>query len=617
MPRPFALPSRSLLVAGCLLLGVAGPGRAAASTVDSLRQAGLENVTVAPGSAAYENRRFRHAMSAAGAASRALGDSAATLVERHLGLETAALLPGPGGIPDRVRYPFEPGFPAMPGPVAAPTRWRTELLARPILTYALGRVNDPLLVRWEIAAELRTQPWRGARARAGVLIPLLNEFEIDELHPDVEQVRPAPVTLEQYAWLRGVGLVSGSVGIFGANRYGASIGVARPLAGGTVLVDAQADLTGFVAFTDTGSVGSSPERWTAVAAGSWRPRFLDAALHVRGGRFLFGDEGVEVELQRTFRDLEVSFFVQRSEGITARGMRAAFHLPPARRPVTSFRALPADRFQLSYVDEEAPIGDRVPYTASREELLRELHPGSLAARRPWFEAERTGTPVPPPQPRGTGGGVSLVGMTGFVVTPWAGVMADREVELGYNSLSRQAAWDSRGEHRNDVYYAALGFLPRLETGLRWSVIPGKLAFEEEDPESELTDADRMVSARVALFEPTTRRPGLAVGIEDAVGTKRFHSTYVVTGMPFVAGRWRGRGAVGYASTVLEATRHVLDGAFGAVEASAWSPVWTTIEHDGVRWNAAVRLEGPFGLRARAAWLDLQHAAFGIGWFRAL
>jgi hypothetical protein len=163
-----------------------------------------------------------------------------------------------------------------------------------------------------------------------------------------------------------------------------------------------------------------------------------------------------------------------------------------------------------------------------------------------------------------------------------------------------------------VYYAALGFLPRCEAGLRWTAIPGQRTYSDLALDSRLTDQDRMLSGRIELISPKPRRPGLAVGLEDASGTRRFHSTYAVTGMPFAHKKLRGRVSLGYAPEVLNAQHYTLDGAFGALEASVWRPLAASIEYDSEKWNASLAARLRFGLRVRAALLD-GHASFGAGW----
>src|SRR5262249_6274385 len=149
------------------------------------------------------------------------------------------------------------------------------------------------------------------------------------------------------------------------------------------------------------------------------------------------------------------------------------------------------------------------------------------------------------------------------------------------------AYDHRGTHDNQVFYVTLGFLPRVETALRWTRIPGFHSFQDLAPDSRLVDMDRMASARVALLEPRTLRPGLAVGIEDAQGTRRFHSTYAVTGLPFALLGRPARVSAGYGFRLLDAQRRVLDGLFGAAELSPQRWLRTQLEYDSEKWNVGL------------------------------
>jgi hypothetical protein len=495
--------------------------------------------------------------------------------------------------------------------------WRTvDLEIVPLFTYDLGRILDPVQIRVELEPRLRYTPWPGARATASVIIPLHNDFPTDSLHPDIDRVRPGPVTLEQFAWFPHAALFSGTAGIFAGNRYGVSVGAAVPFARGAFLFDTQADATGYIAFPATGIEYSSISLWTGFAGLTWRPPDLDLSVRLRGQRFLYGDEGAELELRRSMGDLDVAFYFMKTSDFRVQGVRLDIPIPPRVRPAwRPLRVLPVARVPLSYQDESAPVGRAVGGVASREDFLRQLSQPSLSANADRYRAdprERRHLDRGPALSR-----VSLTGMTGFINTPWCGVMEDRRVEIGYNQVPKEVAYDHRDEYRNDVYYAALGFLPHVETGLRWTVLPGSRAFADQVPESQLTDSDRMLSGRIELVPATRRRPGLAIGVEDAFGTRRFHSTYAVSGIPFEYQGLRTRFSLGYASRVLTASRHTLDGTFGAAEVAYRWPVALAVEYDTEKWNTALGVDLGLGFRTRVALLDWQHVSFGAGWSVAL
>jgi hypothetical protein len=606
-----------------------GAGRARVgvpvAAMESLRLLGAENLSAgsqAPGVVGFENRRYPHLADMLGRFDRNF--PASMVLVRRLGLAaaTVALPPDTGSWPPRVRYPSDPGFHVdHPRRLENSTFRKLDLTVRPLFDYELGRLYDPVMVRTALQPELVANPWAGSRARLSWVFPLRNDFEVSELAPDVNRSRPGPNTLEQYLWLGRLGLASATGGLFSGNRYGLSVGLARPFAGGALLLDGQLDASGFWAWSDSGFVYSPLSRTTGYVGFTYRPPRYDLALRVHAARFLYGDQGVEAELERAMGNFTIAFFGQHSDSFNVAGVRLRIPIPPLVRPTSPrIRVLPPERIELEYRDVADPIGIAVADVASREEFLRQLSEPALAANRDRFvrasrsaaDGVRPGAALRPSvEP------VSWVGMTGFVTTPWCGVQPDQRLAMGYAKLPKRASWDHRGEHSNEVYYADLGLLPRVEIGLRWTVIPGLKTFEDIVPDSKLTDSDRMVSARLAVLEARGLRPGVAIGIEDATGTRRFHSTYAVAGIDVEHKPLQGRVALGYAPRVIDAGRYVLDGLFGGAEVAFRHRAAAALDHDLDRWNTALRLYPGFGCDVRAALFDLKHLGIGFGWSVAL
>jgi len=587
----------------------------------ALLDAGFENVTVLPGGGlqiVYENRRFRRSIDAL-AITRAAAGEPILAGERRLGLLAAAIEPPerdhPGSF--RVVYPSDAEFPATPvGPVRAPAFAHARLDIGAIIDYRVGRIFDPMQVRAELEPRLVLNPWPGACVRLGVLVPLRQDFPTSELQPDLDRVRPGRASVDQFGWIPGLSLVSFSGGFFGDNRWGVSAGAARPFHGGDWLIDLQADRTGFLAFAEDGALYSPLDRTSGFAGLTWRPPVADVAVRVRAGQFLYGDRGVDLEVKRTFADVDLAYFVQHAGGQDLYGVRLDLPVPPMTRSTGSWLSVqPAPRFAIDFRDQDLTEGQFVGGVASREEFLRQLSRTSLADGEARYRArlgERDATASRAPR-AASDNWVSFAGMTGFVNTPWAGVLSDRTFETGFASVPRAWAYDHRGENENQLFSATLGFLPRVETALRWSRIRGYHSFQEIAPDSRLVDIDRMASARVSLLPPREGRPGLAVGIEDAHGNRRFHSTYAVAGLPFAFAGVRARVAAGYGFRMFGAMRRVLDGAFGATELAPWAWLRAQLEYDTEKWNAGLGLSPWAGLRLRAALLNGESLSLGAGW----
>jgi hypothetical protein len=586
------------------------------SVLAELAASGLENLSRAARDSAalvtYENRRFRLSTEAFARVARVV-PAPFHAFERRLGLVCAQIDSADGRF--RVAYPSDAGFRPPPHtPTLWPTRWLADLDVVPLITYELGRIFSPVQVRVELQPSLSFSPWPGGQATAAIILPLRNDFEPTALEPDLNRVRPGPLSFHQFLWLRGVALLSASAGYFGDERYGGSIGVARPLYQGEVLLDAQADLTGFLAFPETGVLYSAARHVSGFAGLTWRPRVpgVDLALTARAARYLYGDRGLELEMRRTLGDLDLAYFVQANNGPSVNGVRVSVPLPPAHRATGApVRVQLVPRFPIDLRNTSVPAGEYLGGVASRTDYLRLLSAPSLDAH--------AHTPPARAAAPGSRGGeapldwVSASGMTGFVFTPWAGVMADRAVELGYHNIPRAFAFEQRDTTSNAIYYATLGFLPRLETSLRWTHIVGTHAFSAIVPDSRLPDVDRMASVRFSVLTPGVGRPGLALGVEDLEGTRRFHSSYAVTGSRFSLNGLPGRATLGYGFRVFHAVRRTLDGPFGAFEISPGWRVVTQVEYDSEKWNAGLGVALPFGVRVRAELLNFESVSLGFGW----
>jgi hypothetical protein len=215
--------------------------------------------------------------------------------------------------------------------------------------------------------------------------------------------------------------------------------------------------------------------------------------------------------------------------------------------------------------------------------------------------------------RGPPGPASLPGTTGFVNTPWAGAMPFRTLGAGYDFAPRSWSHGERGMGDDHAYHATIGLLPRVEAALRLTRIVAARGPSQAIPDARFARADRMASVRVELLPARPGRPGLATGIDDLQGSRRFHSSYVVGGMPFSLPGIPGRVAAGYGSRTFSASRRVLDGAFGALEVTPWPWAGAQLEYDTEKWNVALALAPGAGFHLRFVLLHLDSPGFAAGW----
>lgn len=594
------------------------PPAAAAAAV----KLGLENVAADSAAGApviaFENRRFRHTLDAIGWLDRDVAQPY-TAIERRLGMSTAAISRVGSGDAERfrLRYPSDADFPRdPPGPAQKPTRRSVDFLLRPNFSYELGRVTAPIQLQIQAEPMVRWNAWPGARLTASVRIPLYSQFDFDSQHPDVENVRPGVVTFEQFKWIPRGALVSGTVGLLGENRFGGSVGAARPFDGGRFLADAQVDVTGFVAFEDAGLKYSSATTVSGFGGVSWSMPRYDSVVRLRGGRFLYGDKGAQLEFRRSFGDFEYSLAVQRSEGRNVQIVRLTLPVPPMTRATQQrVRVQPIERWSVNYRTDATPLGVFVPGVASREDYLRQLSETGLEANR--FRIGRPGTRQAAPPDTGEVQWVNAGGVTGFIFTPWAGALAERTISLSYTDVPAKWSYSGRGVYVNQAYAMTIGLLPRIEATVRFTRIPGDFGFLDDVDNQLTTDTDHQANGRLVVLTPRNGRPGLALGVEDVSGTRRFHSTYAVVGMPLKIKLMQTRFSLGYAPRVFTAALHVLDGGFGAIEVSPWRAVAARVEYDSEKWNVGSGVVLPLGLQFRVSALNLETLSVGAGWTHKL
>jgi len=206
----------------------------------------------------------------------------------------------------------------------------------------------------------------------------------------------------------------------------------------------------------------------------------------------------------------------------------------------------------------------------------------------------------------------LRGMTGLINTPTADVLPNGTVRFGFSLVDKQWAYHARGRTDNNHYFLSVGFLPRVEVSVLASYFPhDKLSIFLEGEGT----VDRGGSGRILLLDEGHTRPAVAVGIDDARGTRRFHALYVV------GSKWLRRPdlpvaahfSAGYGSTALRAKNHILDGVFGGGEVVVRNTVSVALDYDTEKWNTSIRLIAFHRLAAHFAFLHLEAPAGGFTW----
>lgn len=194
---------------------------------------------------------------------------------------------------------------------------------------------------------------------------------------------------------------------------------------------------------------------------------------------------------------------------------------------------------------------------------------------------------------------SLTGTTGLVSVPTAEMAADGTLTAGVNVLDRRYngyTRDGLDDHRSMVQFVRIGFLPFAEVGLRLSRLMGY-----SEPQAL---GDRMVSVRLRLVPERTFTPAVVVGAHDLVGTRIFHSLYVVgskgwDSVPVLSAVSAHLGYGGHLEAVT-ARGYQFQGVFGGIAVAPRRWVVLMVEHDAEHVNAGLRLHPIRGIAVLAA-----------------
>jgi len=206
----------------------------------------------------------------------------------------------------------------------------------------------------------------------------------------------------------------------------------------------------------------------------------------------------------------------------------------------------------------------------------------------------------------------LRGMSGLINTPTADVLPSGSIRFGFSLVDKQWAYHARGKTDNNHYFLTVGFLPRVEVSILASYFPHDKLSVNLPGEGTV---DRGGSGRLLLLDEGRTRPAVAIGIDDARGTRRFHDLYIV------GSKWlkkseipvSARISAGYGSTLLHAKRHVLDGVFGGGEIVYHDAVSLALDFDTEKWNTSIRLIAFQRLAAHFAFLNFEAPAGGFSW----
>ncbi len=367
---------KSLAIIGCLIclslpaLGaVPGDNRLADSLKSQLIKKGFENVAVIWAdknvTVTYENRIYRHEVRGIQEVLRlvlplAKEAMAITLIPQNRKIPLGAIT-----VPVNGRQTLSNGHSsnedfasAMQVALDVDSIWRKikaipqansslrkfDIVVHPQFKAQFGNYDDPVKSQINLVPEINTFLWKGMSLSAQLIIPLQNELE-----EEGNDWRPGLLTLNQTLRLPRNYFLSATMGYFTQQRYGFDLEIKKYFINGKASLGANVGYTGYASYLKGAWYYSTMDVLTTLVDAEYRVAPFDLIMRATYGKFLYQDRGGRLDILRQFGEVDIGFFVSKTQSGTNGGFNFAIPIfPPKYLPLGSLRIRPALYFPWEY-----------------------------------------------------------------------------------------------------------------------------------------------------------------------------------------------------------------------------------------------------------------------------
>lgn len=200
-----------------------------------------------------------------------------------------------------------------------------------------------------------------------------------------------------------------------------------------------------------------------------------------------------------------------------------------------------------------------------------------------------------------------------IVLPTAETRSDARLTIGYGQKPNEVSSPYQGFNpaaaRDEIYAITLQFIPRLSLHYRQS-------FKRAD--FLQATGDRVLGAQITALKEKGLRPGLALGIRDAGGTRKHHTTYVVATKGVDLGKLRASVTAGYSKEIFDASfLEMEDGVFGGLNIRAGDRIELLADYDTRYLYAGARVWPIKWVWVTGFVAEWEHPGFAFGISRVL
>jgi len=223
-----------------------------------------------------------------------------------------------------------------------------------------------------LAPEINTSLWKGMSLSVQLIIPLQNE-----LGKEGDNLRPGLLTINQTLRLPHNAFVSATMGYFTQHRYGTDLKIKKYFANSKWSLGVNLGYTGYTSYLKGVWHYSDISLLTRFFNAEYRFSQFDLSLSATCGKFLYGDKGWRFDILRQFSEVDIGFFLLKTETGSNAGFNFSIPIfPPRYLPTGRIRISPAKEFSWEYRYKGLPK-DGIQYkTGYRiDEFMKRLNPG--------------------------------------------------------------------------------------------------------------------------------------------------------------------------------------------------------------------------------------------------
>ncbi len=202
---------------------------------------------------------------------------------------------------------------------------KLDIVISPQYHVSLGDYDNPIKWQLNIAPDFQLSLWKGMTVSAQVGFPLYNEFE-----EKGNEIRPGIVSFNQIVRLPKNIYLSATIGYFpDYNRYGINIEAMKYIAS-NVFIGGTWGRTGQAKYSNGILDYWMLEVFDYRAYIDYRNARLNTNLRLTLGKFLYSDYGFRFDMNRQFKEINIGFFVLKSELGTNGGFNFSIPIPPSK-----------------------------------------------------------------------------------------------------------------------------------------------------------------------------------------------------------------------------------------------------------------------------------------------